>query len=140
MKKQYSTGPNIDGSRFSRARGCAFIFAGVLLLLSVAYGALAGYLPVRQFDAVKWRSVQTADNHDRLRMVEWLVRSGKLDGITRAQALALLGPPSDDGYFSDWDLVYWVGPERGLIGIDSEWLVIRFGQNGQVSEYQIVRD
>ena len=73
-------------------------------------------------------------------MVEWLVRSGRLDGLTRPQLLALLGPPSGAGYFTDWDLVYWLGPERGWFGIDSEWLVIRLGPDGRVAEYEIARE
>jgi hypothetical protein len=48
----------------------------VLLALTVGYGLLAGYLPVRSFDSAAWQAVTTADNYDRLRMVEWLVKSG----------------------------------------------------------------
>ena len=33
-----------------------------------------------------------------------------------------------------------LGPERGFISIDSEWLVVRFGQGGRVTEYEIARD
>ena len=27
------------------------------------------------------------------------------------------------------DYVYWLGPERGLFSIDSEWLVLKFKDN-----------
>ena len=32
-------------------------------------------------------------------------------------------PPTD--YFREYDYAYWLGPERGLFSIDSEWLVVR---------------
>ena len=75
------------------------------VLLVVGYGFTTGYLPIRPFDAVQWRQVQTADNHVRLRMVEWLVRSGKLNRLTRAEVVELLGPPDGGRYFRDWDFV-----------------------------------
>ncbi len=37
-------------------------------------------------------------------------------------------------------MVYWLGPERGLIRIDSEWLVLRLDEGGVVREFRIVRD
>jgi hypothetical protein len=55
--------------------------------------------------------------------------------------VALLGRADDTRNFSDWDFVYLLGPERGLLfSIDSEWLVIRFGPDGRVSEYEVARD
>ena len=52
----------------------------------------------------------------------------------------MLGEPPHTGYFKDWDLVYWLGRERGFISIDSEWLVVRLDPKGWVREYRIVRD
>jgi hypothetical protein len=37
-------------------------------------------------------------------------------------------------------MVYWLGPERGFIRIDSEWLVLRLDQSDIVREVRIVRD
>lgn len=73
-------------------------------------------------------------------MIEWLVRGGQLDALTRAQVIELLGSPDGGAYFRDWDFVYWLGPERGLVGLDSEWLVLRIGSDGRVAEYRVVRD
>ena len=109
-------------------------------MLVVGCGFVTGYLPVRPFDSALWKDVRTADNHVRLSMVEWLVRSGRLDGLARPQVMELLGPPNGDSYFREWDLVYLLGPERGLFSIDSEWLVVRFGADGRVAEYDVVRD
>ena len=119
------------------------VLIAVLLLATVAVVGCAfelRYLPIRPFDAEMWRRPEAPYSNVRLSMVEWLVRSGRLDGLTRPQLLALLGPPTETGHFTDWDLVYLLGPERGLLGIDSEWLVIRLGPDGRVADYEIARD
>ena len=51
----------------------------------------------------------------------------------------MLGEPPDTGYFKQYDLVYWLGDERGFFSIDSEWLVIRI-DDGRVIEAEIVTD
>jgi hypothetical protein len=48
-------------------------------------------------------------------------------------------PPKTD-YFSDYQIVYWLGPERGFISIDSEWLAIWIGPDQRVTDARIVRD
>ena len=48
--------------------------------------------------------------------------------------------PDKTEYFKEWDLVYWLGPERGFISIDSEWLVFRFDGQKKVTDYKIMRD
>ena len=73
-------------------------------------------------------------------MVDDLIHRQHLVGKTRPEVLALLGPQSDTGQFSDWDLTYVLGAERGFMGIDSEWLVLRFDDAGRVMQYEIVRD
>lgn len=52
----------------------------------------------------------------------------------------MLGPPSDVGYFRTYDLVYWLGLERGFMRIDSEWLVVRLDATGTATEARIVND
>ncbi|MBD2000571.1 hypothetical protein H6G00_28870 [Leptolyngbya sp. FACHB-541] len=61
-------------------------------------------------------------------------------GKSRPEVVALLGEPDKTNYFQDYDLVYWLGPERGLMRIDSEWLVLRLDAEGRVSEHQLVTD
>lgn len=96
----------------------------------------------RGFDSSAWR---TNDQTNvmwpaRLAMVDDLLERHELRGMSREEITALLGPRDDTPYFRDWDVVYWLGPERGLFRIDSEWLVLRFGFDGRVQEYQVVRD
>jgi hypothetical protein len=123
-----------------RLWGCGIAILCMLIGSTVGYGFLTGYLPIRPFDADLWQQGMQSHTAVRLHMIEPLIRSRNLDGLTRSQVVSLLGPPSNDGYFADWDLVYWLGPERGLMRIDSEWLVIRIGPDGRVSDYRIARD
>jgi len=79
-------------------------------------------------------------NPMRLRMVEDLLKHHDFRGFTRKQVEDLLGPETDTDKFRSWDLVYWLGPERGSYRIDSEWLVFRFDRNDVVSDYQHLTD
>lgn len=114
----------------------------MLLLSVVALGAggawLCGYLPVQPFSSVKWKSA--ANDGVRLSMVDALVRTHRLEGMRRDEVTDLLGPAPDTDYFRDWDAVYWMGPERGWLRLDSEWLVVRFGPDDRVAAWAIVSD
>jgi len=54
--------------------------------------------------------------------------------------VAILGEPPKTEYFKEFDLVYYLGPERGFMGIDSEWLVLKLGPEGRVKRATIARD
>ncbi len=92
------------------------------------------------FDSSAWVDKGLIDEGVRLEMADSLIERSLLDGKMREEVIMLLGSPTKTGYFKEWDFVYWLGPERGFISIDSEWLVIRFGPDDKVTEYQLVRD
>jgi len=96
--------------------------------------------PVQAFDAAAWRDEAQVKQGVRLGMADRMIALGTLVGKTRAEVVELLGEPPPTGYFADWDLVYWLGPERGFISIDSEWLVLRLSADGRVVDNRIVRD
>jgi len=73
-------------------------------------------------------------------MVDALISSGQLDGKSKQDVREMLGPPTATSYFSDWDEVYWLGPQRGFLRLDSEWLVIRYDDLDIVEEYELVGD
>ena len=98
------------------------------------------YANRRTFDAALWQDSNQVDTGIRIRMVDDLLTRHQLQGMTRGKIVELLGDPEDTPYFKDWDLVYWLGPERGFFSIDSEWLVIRLDTQGRVSEYRLVTD
>lgn len=98
------------------------------------------WFPGRSLDPAAWQDEVLVRQGVRLEMADRLVARGTLVGKSRAEVVELLGEPSPTTYFADWDLVYWLGPERGFISIDSEWLVLRLGEDGRVSYNRIVRD
>jgi hypothetical protein len=64
--------------------------------------------------------------NQRHRIGDWLHLTGGLDGLTKVQVLAKLGEPGGRTIFRDWSMHYWLGDQRSLVGLDSEWLLIRF--------------
>lgn len=59
-------------------------------------------------------------------MVNDLLNFHKLVGLSKAEIEDLLGPPLDNSRFLACEAIYWLGPERGFISIDSGLLVIPF--------------
>ena len=111
-----------------------------VLMLWIISAFMTGRLPFKFFDSQRWKQVERSDDYSRLRMIESLTLSGRLNRITRAEVVSLLGPSDDTNYFNEWDFVYWLGPERSFISLDSEWLVIKIGSTGRVVDYRIVSD
>ena len=108
----------------------ALFIAALLLLLLI-------YKFRHTFTAKKW----AAYPENRTLIVSDLLEKHSLTGMTESEILALLGEHNNDrGYFSAENrFVYYMGPERGFISIDSEWLIIDF-ENGAVSEVTITTD
>jgi hypothetical protein len=101
------------------------------------------YMHAAKFNSETWKA-RSADEGPmwptRLRMVDDLLDGNLRSGVPRAEIEKLLGAPDKTSYFRDWDLVYLLGPERGFVRIDSEWLAFRLDAEGRVIEYRIVRD
>lgn len=124
-----------------------------LLLLAVFgwpfYGDVVVYYWHRKdFDAELWRSQKNISSEDttwppRLCMVDDLIKSGILDGLTKDRVIELLGSPLGKGFplgARDCDIHYYLGLERGFLRIDSEWLFINFDEDDKVERYWIYRD
>ena len=122
-----------------KALGCLAVICLVLLLGWVGGAFITGFLPLRFFDSADWKAASYWDG-TRVEMIEHLQWSGKLEGLSKTEVIALLGPETNTNYFSEHDMVYTLGPERGWFSIDSEWLVIDFDRNGVVASYQVVTD
>ncbi len=119
-------------------RPCAIAIG--LLALCLVGRAFYSRETARPFDPAAWQDPVRMEQGVRLAMADRLVVRRTLIGKTRTEVVTLLGKPSDEGYFRDWDLVYWLGPERGYMSIDSEWLVVRIGPEDKAVECRIVRD
>ena len=123
------------------AGGAASVY--VLGIGSLFLGpVIENYWHQREFEPVAWRDNERGDAMwpARLAMVDDLLARHPMRGLSRDSVERLLGPRDSTEYFREWDLVYWLGPERGLVRIDSEWLVLNLGLDGRVRDYQIVRD
>ncbi len=90
------------------------------------------------FDAAGWSAAAWGDDQTRYRMHKDLLRKHPLVGMTRAEVTTLLGPPTQTGYFREWDIVYVMGPEPGF-GVDNAWLVLRLADD-RVIEHRVVTD
>ncbi len=130
--------------------GCT---AGFALLCAVLFGFLffrspvEEYLHRRDFDSVAWQAEREerfegefTEHTVRLNMLDDLLRRYSFEGMTRAEVLDLLGEPEHTGYFREYDLVYWLGPERGWFGVDSQWLTIRLDSTGVVTDARVTTD
>jgi hypothetical protein len=76
-------------------------------------------------------------------MADDLIGRCVLLGKTEAQVIALLGRATDRMPTAETSaclLSYYLGPERGAFGIDSETLCIEAGEDGKVSRQWIYRD
>ena len=126
------------------------VTGGTLLVIAspvfILFGTLAsGEIEERThrvaFDSAVWKaSLERQDDPIRLRMVDDLLRRYRLRGMREDELIALLGKPPKTDYFSGYQIIYWLGPERGFISIDSEWLAVRVGPNQRVIDARIVRD
>jgi hypothetical protein len=133
-------------------RVTSIVFVGVVFMsLAGAWGFLhfaLGEGPMarcpghERFDSSGWQDSTLAFGPLAVRgcMVDDLLSKHRLRGQSRASVVALLGEPLPTNYFRDYDLVYWLGPERSLISIDSEWLVMRFDASNRVKEVRLVTD
>ena len=71
-------------------------------------------------------------------MVDDLLDTHELRGMTRAQVVALIGEPDSTRDFPEYDLVYWLGPQRGLIGTDSEYLAMKLDKAKRVLSVELI--
>ncbi|MBD2096142.1 hypothetical protein H6F90_13445 [Trichocoleus sp. FACHB-591] len=96
----------------------------------------------KRFESADWQERSQSHSPAAVRgcMVDDLLKRHTLVGKSRSEVIALLGQPDTTDYFQDCDLVYWLGPEQGLMSIDSEWLIIRLDAQGRVSNHQLVTD
>lgn len=96
----------------------------------------------RAFDSQLWKANHAVDHlwPDRLCMVDDLLATVPLVGLSRDRITELLGPGDNTRSWQGWDVVYLLGPERGAFRIDSETLVVQFGSDNRVKEYRIVTD
>lgn len=92
------------------------ILLGICVLLLA--GVLARYEIKHRFTTEKWLE----QPEQRREIVDDFLKRYALEGRTKEEVIALLG----EGEVYDDRLMYFLGMERGLISIDTEWMVISF--------------
>ena len=119
----------------------------VLVTALVLAGIAAGGAAIRwnryhiRFDPAAWRSAPRNHLDDtRHRMLRSLLREHPLVGMTRDDAMELLGPANETPLFPDYDLHYLLGPEFGQISLERMWLLIKLDDRGRVREYRLVKE
>jgi len=129
------------------AFGCALGALAVLHPTGRFFLALAGFPDVEEwllrksFNSATWKDPDSvAKEQIRIRMVDDLLVNHDLVGMQRSDVVALLGEPKQASYFKEYDLVYWLGDERTVVGIDSEWLCIKLTADGRVSSRVVLTD
>lgn len=95
-----------------------------------------------QFDRTKWTDAAMIYEPPYVRrsMVDDVMKNRISREMRRADVIDVLGEPTETPYFKDYDLVYWLGEEKGFVSVDSAWLVIKFGANERVSDFKLVTD
>ena len=124
----------------SMALGFFLCYAGLIGWLFLG-PVITDYTSRTAFNAAEWQNNDKVNSKSpvRIRMVDDLLKNQPLIGKSKGEINTLLGIPPKTGYFSEFDYVYWLGPERGFLSIDSEWLAIKFN-NDVVIEARIMRD
>jgi hypothetical protein len=122
----------------------------VVLLAAIAALLLSLYillspkdrLPAIAFESAAWKSKHSTrlEGQLRIQMVDDLLNNYPLTGKDRTEVVNILGEPDENRWFMGWDMVYWLGPERHPISIDSEWLVLRIDEEQRVIETKVVTD
>jgi hypothetical protein len=94
------------------------------------------------FESAAWKA-STPDfswESTRLRMVDDFLAKYPPVGLSRSEVTELLGEPDETNYFSEYDLVYFLGMERSYMAIDSEWLVMKLNAEGRVVTAETATD
>ena len=118
-----------------------------LLVLGKAVRPLVLPLPLdrcgtRDFDRASWHDSSRIGGREAIRgcMVDHLLSTHDFLGWSADSVVAVLGPPTATDYFRGAGLVYWLGPERGFMSIDSEWLVLTVDSAGRVVSANVRTD
>jgi len=119
-----------------------------------AYSAWRGYAAARsqlsesrcdghtRFVQSQWMDTTMARGKLAIRgcMVDDFLDTHELRGMTRTQVVALIGEPDRQSDVPGYDLVYWLGPQRGLIGTDSEYLVMKVDTSNRIATVELITE
>jgi hypothetical protein len=92
------------------------------------------------FDPIAWKRAEPIGSFRTVRsqMIDDLLRRYDFQGWTREEVIQLLGTPNTVSGFTQFDVVYVLGLERGgAFSQDDEALGFKFDANGRVVNYRV---
>ena len=125
------------------AFGITIAFIAIIVCIAVWFvfgDSIQERLNRLKFDSTVWQSGSAFTNSVRIQMVDDLLRKHQFIGVSQEEVTSILGKPDQTNNFGKWNMTYRLGPERGFISIDDEWLVFRLDDQKKVAEYRIVTD
>ena len=133
--------PNASAVRTNSRRSVIYrVVASISISILIGWLVMVAPLP---FISSWWKSSDPNGSgllHIRHRMADWLVLTRRLLGTSSSDVVALLGRPPPADKFRGNGLVYLLGPERGLISIDNEWLILTIGKGATVENAHVKSD
>lgn len=123
------------------------LFIGGLLAVDWGYTKYEEVDDV-SFEAERWRQgsreqvrASTGESSaPRIKMYRDLVADETLIGMKREEIVAMLGQPENYPFDPPWDWNYWLGPQRGIMKLDSYWLAVRFNQRDEAVDVEVLQD
>jgi len=112
--------------------------AVLLLLVSWMDGSLGDFFHSKTFDRESWIEADTS-GRARLRMVDHLKASGRLERLTHAESVGLLGEPDQRWWRGDDRVWVWRLGFEGMV-IDPSYLLLTFGPDGRVASHAVFED
>lgn len=123
----------------------AAVVGSIIVVATLVWGPANFYGEAQmaaEFDKQRWNDDISIhqEPYPRRQMVDDVMTNHLAVGQSRAEVIERLGEPTDTPYFKDFDLVYWLGAEKGYISVDSLWLVIKLDAEGRVSQFELAND
>lgn len=105
----------------------------------LAFLLIGGCSAGTSFDQAGWRNADPS-GRARANMLPDFIARHRLEGMTRQQVTALLGPPTTTDKWHGADLTYVLGNDGSIFPIDSEWLLITLDRQDRVATFRRMVD
>lgn len=123
------------------AKGKCILLIIAACSLLAAYTAIRSYsIPEIPFNNNKWKAAAGARSSTvRLAMLEDLLSTHSLAKKNRNEVINLLGSPEAENYFSEYDIMYRLGNDGGLLE-GPAYMAIRFASGDTIDKLAILKD
>ncbi len=124
----------------SAKRKIILIFIASCTLLAVYETINTSSMPEIPFESNEWKAA-AGDRSSTLRltMLEDLLSRHQLASKSRAEVINLLGNPEQENYFSEYEMMYRLGNDGGLLA-GPKYMAIRFTPGDTIDELAILKD